>query len=265
MKKALIIAVVILLCVSTLFGCGNSASQINVGAQMSNYTEAASDEDSERTEAVSAITTETSPYYHSFLFDSYENLAQALTSKSNGIYSDLRAEQLDYGRVYADTLSSFDSGEIDLFVPGINGKTASLRDAKGYVKISLMPRELYALPWIWYHCVVDNYDLTVQISYPSVLKNPEIDSAASYSDVLSIIAPDAPSPENFQQYESYNAIYEAEKVLADGRAVTAMISELKNSSKVYVMFYIDGVLVLLYADNQLFTESFLSTFDIVKY
>lgn len=43
--------------------------------------------------------------------------------------------------------------------------------------------------------------------------------------------------------------------------VTAMIPELKNSSKMYMMFYYDDMLISLYADSELFAETFYATRD----
>ena len=41
-----------------------------------------------------------------------------------------------------------------------------------------------------------------------------------------------------------------------------MLSELKNDSKMYVMFYDDNMLISLYADSGLFTEPFFKSFSI---
>jgi len=128
-----------------------------------------------------------------------------------------------------------------------------------------MTSELYNLPWIWYNCVVDGYDLRVQVSYTSVLGSKDINSATSYLEVLSLIATKAPTPDNFHEYENYKKIYEKEITLADGRKIMAMVSELNDSSNEYVMFYQDGMLIILYADNQLFTDKFWSLFSMAQY
>ena len=46
--------------------------------------------------------------------------------------------------------------------------------------------------------------------------------------------------------------------------MTAMISELKDSSKEYVRFYYDGLLIVLalYGDGELFSDEFFNSFSI---
>ena len=47
--------------------------------------------------------------------------------------------------------------------------------------------------------------------------------------------------------------------------IERVISELKDNSKVYVMFNYEGVLVNVYADKNVLTESFWSSFTLAKY
>lgn len=208
------------------------------------------------------LTLETPADQNTYSFDSYESLSEALTAKNSATYIQLREEQADFGNVYTRTLSSFASQSISVAIPQMDGKNLTLRGKEGYANISLLTCELYQLPWLWYHCVVGGDDLDVKIAYPSVLHNEALDHAKSYPDALALIAPDAPSPENYEQYASYQTIYEKELCLADGRTVSAMISELKESDKVYVMFCQDGMLISLQANQELFTDAFWSAFRI---
>ena len=211
------------------------------------------------------VVIETPPDDYVYSFDSYDDVIEALTTKNTDGFLALREEQNSYGNVYTKTLSSFASKDIKAAVPQLNGSNINLREREGYANVSLMTCELYNLPWIWYHCVAEDYDLDVKISYPGVLENPKIDSAASYCEVLSLIAPNAPSPSNYKQYESYQSVYEEELALADGKNVTAMIYELKNSAKVHVMFYQNGMLISLCADSQLFSDEFWSSFSVARH
>ena len=81
--------------------------------------------------------------------------------------------------------------------------------------------------------------------------------------MLHLIAPNAPSPDNYDHYTSYKSIYEEEVILKNGVVVTAMMSELKNDSKMYVMFYYDNMLISLYADSGVFTETFFKSFSVI--
>jgi len=199
--------------------------------------------------------------YHFF---SYADLAKTLISSSSDEFKLLRSEQARYGTLHTNTLSLFASGDIALLAPEMNGEPIPLRDLKGYAPapISYMTSGVYGLPWIWYYCTLNDSDFRVQLAYPSVLNREEISSATTYLDVLKLIAPDAPSPSNYQEYASCEKIYEKAVTLADGQVVTAMFSELKNSTKIYVMLYIDDVLVCMYGEAQLFSDAFWAAFDL---
>ena len=58
------------------------------------------------------------------------------------------------------------------------------------------------------------------------------------------------------------SLYEKEITLGNGETVTAMISELKNDSRIYVCLYLDGMLVTLRGNEALLTEEFFRTFNI---
>ena len=198
----------------------------------------------------------------SYAFNSYQEVAKALMQKQSKEYSKLREEQNAYGTVYKTTLSKFASADIKVAVPQINENPITLRNKDGYANISLLTSELYNLPWLWYHCVIDDQNLDVKMSYLDAGGALENKSAVTYTDVLRLIAPEAPSPKNYEKFESYKTIYEKKITLQDGVTVTAMISELKDSSKMYVMFYHDGLLVSLYGEKTMFADGFWSSFGI---
>lgn len=206
---------------------------------------------------------EAPPDQQSYGFNSYQDLVQAMTQKNSSRFSMLRENQDIYGTVYQNTLSKFTNADIKVAIPQVNGNAMPLQNKDGYDNITLMTSDLYNLPWIWYHCVVNNQRVDVRVSYLDAIYNIESDQKTTYTQILKSIAPDAPSPENYKKYESYNIIYEKNIVLKDGVTVTAMISEIKDSSKVYVMFYYDGLLISLYGDGELFSESFWKSFSIV--
>ena len=202
------------------------------------------------------------PAYSSYDYKSYADVRSALTNPFSLEYMQLRLEQENCGELYQQTLSDFASGEIKVVVPQINGKKIPLRNQEGFSNITWFTSELYNLPWLWYHCMVNEENLTVSIAYPCVLDRAELDSATSYYEVLKMIAPNAPSPDNYKGSASYKNIYEKEITLGDDKTVTAMISELKNDSRIYVCLYLDGKLVKLQGDKTLLTDDFLRTFSI---
>lgn len=243
MKKAIIYILTLCILFSVLCSC-NHSNQEDTPSKLSGVIE-------------------TPPDQQSYHFNSYQEVAEALTQKKSSKYSILRKEQDDYGTAYQNTLTKFGNGDIKVAIPQVDENEMLLQNKDGYANITLMTSELYNLPWLWYHCVVNNQKVDVRISYLDAIYNVESSQKATYAQILKSIAPDAPSPENYQKYESYKAIYEKNIVLKDGVSVTAMISELKDRSKVYVMFYYDGLLISLYGDCELFTESFWKSFSIV--
>lgn len=252
MKKILIFIFAICMFCTALYACNNSDK---------------ADEDSlpEDPDSNISFVLEEPPMHTTYSFDSYQDLIQALTQKSSPEFSRLRGEQENYGKVFEKTLSNFASEEIKVVVPQINGSPIPIRDKNGYAKVSFLTSEHFNLPWLWYHCVVEDHNLDVKFSYVSVLENSEVNSASSYYKVQQLIYPDAPSPENYDKYESYKVIYEKEIILKDGITVTAMVSEEKDRPRSYVDFYYDGMLVTLRGDNELFTEDFWRSFSIAKY
>lgn len=207
------------------------------------------------------INIEVPPNSNSYLFDSYSELSEAL-NKQDSVFSE---DSGSYGRLFSKMLSLFENNELDLFVPAINGAECTLRNKEGFSNISLMTSELYYLPWIGYHCNVDGSNIDIKLSYLCTVESIELNSAKTYYEVLKMIAPNAPNPDNYTEFESYQNIYEAGIKLANDKNVVAMISEIKDSSKVYVMFNYDGVLVYIYTDNNNMSEEFWNSFSLTEY
>lgn len=202
---------------------------------------------------------------YTFTFGSYEELWQALTDAANDRYKELRENAQAYGTLYQNTLSAFAAGEYDLIVPRLNGSPIPIREEMYYAQVSLITAELYHLPWLWYHCTVEDRDLTVKISYTEAIGSTAVNAATPYAEMVSLICPDAPSPSNYTQYPNYKIIYEQELTLADGSRVSAWISEEKDRDRVYVSFLKDNVLVQMFGEKALFTEDFWSRFDLAAY
>lgn len=248
MKKYLIIVLTIALCCGAMFGC-NSNQHLG-------------DDENATT---SKINIETPPDDYVYMYDSYTDIKRALSLSSSDEYRLLRSENEQYGLLYTNTLKRFGDGDEILYIPVMDGEPIALRNIEGYSGVSLMTCELYNLPWIWYHCTLGNANLDISISYPGALERTEIEEAETYLDVLKLIAPDAPLPSNYQQYESYKTIYEKEVTLADGQVATAMFSEINNTSKIYVMLLLNDVLISMYGDTQVFSDGFWGSFGLAEY
>jgi len=268
MRNFIILLLVAALCCAAISGCKsheqstnseNTADAKNQASSTQAPTVGSNDLAGTDSPIIEIETPPDTKFYH---IDSYADLAKALTLSSSDEFKSLRSKQAKYGTLHTNTLNRFASGTFVPLVPEMNGEPIPLRNLEGYSAIIYMSSELYGLPWIWYYCTLNGSDFRVQISYPSVLNREEISAATTYLDVLNLIAPDAPMPSNYQKYKDYKTIYEKAVTLADGQVVTAMFSELKDSTKIYVMLYIDDVLVCMYGEAQLFSDAFWAAFDL---
>lgn len=260
MKKIFTFVLAVFICCGALSACSNSQSSSDIVSESSESQSSKANE-----EQKPEVVLEQPPANHSYYFDSYEDVKKALTIQSSESFALIREEQTKFGNTYQKTLSAFASDEIKMVVPQLNGSNIKFRDKEGFQNITLFSAETYNLPWLWYYCVVDEYDLRVQVSYINILDNPKINAAKSYYEVLSLIAPNGPSPKTVDKFEGYKDIYEKEIKFADGRTETAMIYELKNRAEEYVLIYRDGMLIILYADSKLFSEDFWKSFNVVQY
>ncbi len=191
-----------------------------------------------------------------YSFETYEQLEKDLQSSSTKLISNKDS----FSTVYKNLLEMSKSGQIKVLFPQLDGKNISLLNKEGYYNIVLHTRELYSLPWICYFCTANEQEFIVNISYLSAIGDENLNKASTYYEALKIIAPNAPSPENYQKYSSYSRIYEATINLANGKEVIALISELKSDSRIFIQFIYDGVMVLIRGNADLFTESFWSSF-----
>ena len=240
----------LILCLCTLFGCGSykTDEERNRLSQSDDKT-------------FSFIPVQTPPDSNVYSFHSYAALSEALLRQDSSLHSDSNK----YGELFDKTISSFNNKAIDLRIPLADNEVLPLRNKEEFANISFMTAELYNLPWIWYHCKFNGVEIEIKLAYPSVMEYNELNSAKTYCEFLHLIAPDAPNPNNYTKYESYRNIYEAEINLANNKKVVAMISELIDSSKIYVMFPFEGLLVSVYADKQVLSSSFWDSFSLEKY
>ena len=257
MKK---IVIVLILLLSLIFSSCAGSPQLD-GLEQDHSTKSTTNEDSTKNNNGEELLNETPEEFRTYPFESYSALKNTLDGSDTRGSQSIRNEQIEYGRVYQSTLRAFETQDIKVVVPYFNGNTMELRNKEGFSNITLMTNELYNLPWIWYHCKLNDKDIDVRISYVSVLNNSRIDDTKSLLDILSIIAPDAPSPSNYHNKKGYKNIYEREIALGD-RTVTAVISELNDSNEISVNFHIDGVLVVLKADKEVFSDEFFASFSL---
>ena len=199
-----------------------------------------------------------------YSFDDYNMINDALTNSKSDIGRQMKREKIYYGEYYAEMLSTFESGKIKLLVPEYNGKLSELRKKEGLSSISLLTKELFGLPWIWYHCVINDKNYQVKVTYPEIV-DIDLKNAKAYLEVVSIIYPDSPKPDNYTKYPSYKSVYEKEYTFCDGTTVLALVGELNDDTTVYVRFYLYGAMIVVQCDSSLVAEDFFKSFKISEY
>ncbi len=250
MKRICCALLIISLLLAALAACGQNPKVL--GTSKKNQDEKTS------------LLLEEPPMYDTYHFESYDEMIRAMTNQNAAEYEKLLPNEDRCGEVYKKMMAVFAEGSRKIVVPQIDGKTIELRKKDGLSRITWMTNELYNLPWMWYHCIVNDRNLIVSFTDVSVLDNERIENAKTYLEVLSILAPGAPAPDNYQEYEGYSNIYEEEVYLADGNAVKALICEGVDARD-YVMIYQDERLIILDAEREVLTEELLRSFSMVPY
>lgn len=125
------------------------------------------------------------------------------------------------------------------YMPTLDGEVIDLRGKEGYSNMTLFPSELYGMPWMWYHCVADGTELTVKVTYPETVTE-------DVSELISLLAPDAPNLHNIGNHPSYESVSMIE---AGERRV--MESRVKDSPRRYYAFVFGDALVKIHSDSDL--------------
>lgn len=275
--KKLLTSLICVFIISIFFTSCNMQDNLTDSNSLTNSSKITTSSENSSSED-NALIIPTPPHAIDLSFDSYEQMLSALTDTNSDEYKRVQ-QQLHVGGIdfndgyelFKKTLHQLETGEIKLAVPQINGKNMTIRDDKGFSKITFMSNELYNLPWIWFHCVSetdDSKEITVKISYLSVLDNDDVDNAKSYLEVLNIIVPTPPTPDNYKDYKDIlSACYEKKIILVDKSTITALIyeysDEYSDDQRISVCIYINGMLISIYADKDMLTDDFFGSFDVV--
>ena len=196
-------------------------------------------------------------------FNTYSDCWKALADGDATDYKTLRSESSQYGALYEAMLSKFASENALLYIPTSHGKELSFQNREGFSNISLLTNELYGMPWIWYHCVHNDTKISVRVTYPSILNNEEVAAAKTAWEMLKVIAPNAPLPDNYQSYESYRNVYE-QALSIDGETVSALVQECTDDS-VYVSFLLKDIYVMVCTQGSSLSDEFWNEFSMVVY
>ncbi len=194
---------------------------------------------------------ESSPIYEDYDFDTYDDFKEWFKVAKEEIKDD---ETTPLFEQFVDNVAS---EKMKIYAPYIEGIPMELRNREGFSNITLMVKELYSRPRIYYHNVFDGYQITIgQTHY----LESDIVNVDSCSETIKSIAPNAPNIDNYQNFESYKNIYEQQYETASGN-ISAIVCELKNSNNVIVFLVYDDVLIDIEGDSDVLTEDFFKKLE----
>ena len=183
----------------------------------------------------------TPPQHASFDFDSYRKMIQDF--KKSGLFAgpdSIQGIKDSMGETYTAFVDKVEKdGEFPQ--PMLNGQPIPYQNQEGFSNITFFPGELYDLPWVWYHCLVEGERVNIQITYPAC-KGVAVDPTKDASEMLKAIAPNAVNVDNFEDRPSYKAVYLQSIPMATGE-VGVLVYELKD--RIMYTFFMGEAMVIV--------------------
>ena len=181
------------------------------------------------------------PQHSSFDFDSYRKMIRGF--KKSGLLAGSESIQGIKGSM-GETYTAFvdkvaQDGEFPQ--PMLNSQPIPYQNREGFSNITFFPSELYGLPWVWYHCLVEGERVNIQITYPAC-KGVAVDPAKDVSEMLKAIAPNAVNVDNFKDRPTYEAVYLQNIPMATGE-VSVLVYELKD--RIMYTFFMGEAMVIV--------------------
>ena len=185
----------------------------------------------------------TPPQHASFDFDSYRKMIRGF--KKSGLLAgseSIQGIKVSMGETYTAFVDKVaKDGEFPQ--PMLNSQPIPYQNREGFSNITFFPSELYGLPWVWYHCLVEGERVNIQITYPAC-KGVAVDPAKDVSEMLKAVAPNAVNPDNYKDYPSYKAVY-LQSIPMEAGEVGVLVYEIKNSNKKIYTFFAGEALVMV--------------------
>ena len=182
------------------------------------------------------------PQHSSFDFDSYRKMIRGF--KKSGLLAgsdSIQGIKDSMGETYTAFVDKVaKDGEFPQ--PMLNSQPIPYQNREGFSNITFFPSELYGLPWVWYHCLVEGERVNIQITYPAC-KGVAVDPAKDVSEMLKAIAPNAVNVDNFEGRPNYEAVYLQSIPMATGE-VGVLVYELKDNRIMYTFFMGDAMVIV---------------------
>ena len=193
----------------------------------------------------------------SYYFNSYEGFADVLNNIEN---SSLKDGIEKCGKYYPKVLEAFENKTVSPLIPYFEDSRIPLLSKND--SIIFMTSEDYSAPWIWYHCLLGDEYLRVEICYFDILDMPRTNTEQTFLEVRKAMYSALPTPESYTYMENHECknVYEKE-INVCGITVTALINE-KNNGYSEIGFRMDGMLVMICGTTDMLTEEFLGAFNL---
>lgn len=193
-------------------------------------------------------------------FNSYEEYLSFFFGMSTFSADNNDLESM-YGEDIANYVNSVAGGETSLIVPYLDDAPIPLRTEEGYSAVTYFPRELYNLPWTWFHAYIGDDLISIHISELDD-DTADLASGKTCSEFLSAVAPSAPNIHNYDTFENYSAAYE-DTFSVSGTTVCGLIQETTDGNT-YTSFLIDGCLISISAPSDAITDEWLKRLSFVR-
>lgn len=181
------------------------------------------------------------PQHSSFDFDSYEGMIRGF--KKSGLLAgsdSIQGIKDSMGETYTAFVDKVaQDGAFPR--PMLNSQPIPYQNMEGFSNITFFPSELYGLPWVWYHCLVEGERVNIQITYPAC-KGVAVDPAKDVSEMLKAVAPNAVNPDNYKDRPNYETVYLQSIPMATGE-VGVLVYELKDRT-MYTFFMGDAMVIV---------------------
>ena len=207
-------------------------------------------------------------------FNSYSELAEAITDSKSSAYGELHGEayrgrELEaLGESYLSFIDKLESRKLVFPVPLFDGEAAKLNPGIYDQNIYFISKDLFNLPSIWYRVEHDGVKATIEVMPLSIVDKLELNGNETYSDIAkkfnpSCITEDTPKEQYSEHYKAVTA-YELE--LANAKKVWATVYFSHNGRTRYRFLYGDFIVSVWKwvtpEDPEELTDEFFKSFSL---
>ncbi|MBO4394831.1 MAG: hypothetical protein J5819_00605 [Eubacterium sp.] len=198
-----------------------------------------------------------------FRFSSYDEMFTTLFKQNSSEHRSF-LEKLDknnYSSVFYSFIENLESNKKSIPLPYLSGEAMEVSSSVEWQRISLFTEELFGLPWIWFYCSYK--EQTVVVSLGSFKEMNIADGNYSYIELIDLISPGFPQPNNKESFDStYNDIEFQTLSLSGNLNVDATVYYFKNG-RVHYRFLIGDYIVSVWRyDGGTISDDYWNSFSL---